>query len=216
MDNSQIDENPIRCKTILVGNSGVGKTSIISRYLGKFNPKEKTTIGASFTNKLEVVNDKKILFEIWDTAGQERYRSINNIFYQDAYICLLVYDITKKQSFDDIKEFWYKSVLDEATENIIFHLVGNKIDLVSEEEVDRNEVKDYCDKIGVDVSYISAKEEKSTYVDILFNQLAEKFIKTDKFKELEEVLMKNQTKRLKLDDDTTQPKIDKKQKKTCC
>ena len=215
MDNSQIDENPIRCKTILVGNSGVGKTSIISRYLGKFNPKEKTTIGASFTNKLEVVNDKKILFEIWDTAGQERYRSINNIFYQDAYICLLVYDITKKQTFDDIKEYWYKSVLDEATENIIFHIVGNKIDLISEEEVGRNEVKDYCDKIGVDVSFISAKEENSTYVDILFSQLAEKFISSEKYKELEKLFLKNQPKKLKIDDDTTQEKIVRKQKGCC-
>jgi Ras-related protein Rab-11A len=215
MDNSQIDENPIRCKTILVGNSGVGKTSIISRYLGKFNPKEKTTIGASFTNKLEVVNDKKILFEIWDTAGQERYRSINNIFYQDAYICLLVYDITKKQTFDDIKEYWYKSVLDEATENIIFHIVGNKIDLISEEEVGRNEVKDYCDKIGVDVSFISAKEENSTYVDILFSQLAEKFINSEKYKELEKLFLKNQPKKLKIDDDTTQEKIVRKQKGCC-
>jgi Ras-related protein Rab-11A len=215
MDNSQIDENPIRCKTILVGNSGVGKTSIISRYLGKFNPKEKTTIGASFTNKLEVINDKKILFEIWDTAGQERYRSINNIFYQDAYICLLVYDITKKQTFDDIKEYWYKSVLDEATENIIFHIVGNKIDLIREEEVDRNEVKDYCDKIGVDVSFISAKEENSTYVDILFSQLAEKFINSEKYKELEKLFLKNQPKKLKIDDDTTQEKIVRKQKGCC-
>ena len=215
MDNSQIDENPIRCKTILVGNSGVGKTSIIARYLGKFNPKEKTTIGASFTNKLEVVNDKKILFEIWDTAGQERYRSINNIFYQDAYICLLVYDITKKQTFDDIKEYWYKSVLDEATENIIFHVVGNKIDLIREEEVDRNEVKDYCDKIGVDVSFISAKEENSTYVDILFSQLAEKFMNSEKYKELEKLFLKNQPKKLKIDDDTTQEKIVRKQKGCC-
>lgn len=215
MDNSQIDENPIRCKTILVGNSGVGKTSIISRYLGKFNPKEKTTIGASFTNKLEVVNDKKILFEIWDTAGQERYRSINNIFYQDAYICLLVYDITKKQTFDDIKEYWYKSVLDESTENIIFHIVGNKIDLIREEEVDRNEVNDYCDKIGVDVSFISAKEENSTYVDILFSQLAEKFINSEKYKELEKLFLKNQPKKLKIDDDTTQEKIVRKQKGCC-
>ena len=155
------------------------------------------------------------LFEIWDTAGQERYRSINNIFYQDAYICLLVYDITKKQTFDDIKEYWYKSVLDEATENIIFHIVGNKIDLISEEEVDRNEVKDYCDKIGVDVSFISAKEENSTYVDILFSQLAEKFINSEKYKELEKLFLKNQPKKLKIDDDTTQEKIVRKQKGCC-
>ena len=97
MENEPIDQSPIRCKTIIVGDSGVGKTSIISRYLKKYNDKEMSTIGASFTNKLETIDGKVILFEIWDTAGQERYRSINNIFYQDAYICLLVYDITKKK-----------------------------------------------------------------------------------------------------------------------
>ena len=80
MNDISEEQRPIRCKTIIVGNSGVGKTSIISRYIGKFNPLEKMTIGASFINKLEEIDGKKVLFEIWDTAGQERYRSINSIF----------------------------------------------------------------------------------------------------------------------------------------
>jgi len=215
MDNNQFDINPIRCKTILVGNSGVGKTSIISRYLGKYNPDEKTTIGASFTNKLEKINDKQILFEIWDTAGQERYRSINNIFYQDAYICLLVYDITDRQSFEDIRDYWYKSVLEEAPENIIFHLVGNKADLFINEKIDRKEVEDYCKEIDMEVTFISAQKENSADIDILFNKLGEKFINSDLFKEYEKSLIKNQIKKRTLDDETTEDKIVLK-KKRCC
>ena len=215
MENEEIEQNPIRCKTIIVGDSGVGKTSIISRYLKKFKEKEKATIGASFTNKLETIDGKLILFEIWDTDGQERYRSINNIFYQDAYICLLVYDITKKESFQNIKEYWYKSVFDESSEKIIFHVVGNKIDLLRDEIVDRKEVKDYCDNIGADLSFISAKEENGTYIDALFKKLGEKFIASDIYKENNNFLKRKETKKVSFDDNTTQDKVIKKQKRCC-
>ena len=215
MENEPIDQSPIRCKTIIVGDSGVGKTSIISRYLKKYNDKEKSTIGASFTNKLETIDGKVILFEIWDTAGQERYRSINNIFYQDAYICLLVYDITKKESFDNIKEYWYKSVLEESNEKTIFHIVGNKIDLLKDETVDRKEVKDYCDNIGADLSFISAKDENENYIDILFQRLGEKFINSDIYKENNTMIKKYETKKIYFDDDTSVDRETKKQKRCC-
>ena len=215
MENEPIDQSPIRCKTIIVGDSGVGKTSIISRYLKKYNDKEKSTIGASFTNKLETIDGKVILFEIWDTAGQERYRSINNIFYQDAYICLLVYDITKKESFDNIKEYWYKSVLEESNEKTIFHVVGNKIDLLKDETVDRKEVKDYCDNIGADLSFISAKDENENYIDILFQRLGEKFINSDIYKENNTMIKKYDTKKIYFDDDTSVDRETKKQKRCC-
>ena len=215
MENEPIDQSPIRCKTIIVGDSGVGKTSIISRYLKKYNEKEKSTIGASFTNKLETIDGKVILFEIWDTAGQERYRSINNIFYQDAYICLLVYDITKKESFENIKEYWYKSVLEESNEKTIFHVVGNKIDLLKDETVDRKEVKDYCDNIGADLSFISAKDENENYIDILFQRLGEKFINSDIYKENNTMIKKYETKKIYFDDDTSVDRETKKQKRCC-
>ena len=176
MKNKKNDENVIRCKVIIVGNSGVGKTSIISRYLGKYDPNVKSTIGASFANKSEIINDKEILFEIWDTAGQERFRSINSIFYQDAYICILVYDITKQQSFNDLKDYWHDSVLEHAAKDIIFHIAGNKVDLYEEEEVDRKEVEEYSKSIGAEVSYISAKDDNNTYVDRLFEDLGKKFL----------------------------------------
>ena len=166
MSDIKNNQDSIHCKTILVGDSGVGKTTIIGRYINKYNPNEKATIGASFTNKSEKVDGKDIIFEIWDTAGQERFRSINSIFYQDAYICIMVYDITNKTSFDSLKEYWYDAVKKDASENIIFHVAGNKIDLFEDEQVERNDVKEYCDTIDSDYSFISATE--NTYIDDLF------------------------------------------------
>ena len=213
------DEDIIHCKAILVGNSGVGKTSIISRYLNKFNPKEKTTIGASFTNKLEVINNNKILFEIWDTAGQEKFRSINSIFYQDAYICLLVYDITDKKSFEDLKTYWYDSVLEHSSKDIIFHVIGNKIDMLKEEEVNRDEVKEFCEKIDADLNYISAKEETTAYVDVLFKKIGEKFVQIEKIKKKDNSLNKanNTPKKLKLNETNEQEKnVNIQKSKKCC
>ena len=206
------EEEIINCKTIIVGNSGVGKTSIIGRYLGKYNPCEKPTIGAAFTNRLASINNKQILFEIWDTAGQEKYRSINSIFYQDAYICILVYDITNKKSFEDLKEYWHNSVLETGPEDIIFHIVGNKIDLFDKEKVDRKEVEEYCEEIGAEVSYISAMEENGTYVDILFNKLGEKFLNSDIYIENIKAIQTKKTEKIKIDD--VEKKNSKKRK--CC
>ena len=174
MSDIKNNQDSIHCKTILVGDSGVGKTTIIGRYINKYNPNEKATIGASFTNKSEKVDGKDIIFEIWDTAGQERFRSINSIFYQDAYICIMVYDITNKTSFDSLKEYWYDAVKKDASENIIFHVAGNKIDLFEDEQVERNDVKEYCDTIDSDYSFISATE--NTYIDDLFQKIGKKFI----------------------------------------
>ena len=213
MDNNQIEQSPVRCKTLIIGNSGVGKTSIISRYINKFSPNIKSTIGASFTNKNVTIDGKKIIFEIWDTAGEERFRSINSIFYQDAYIYVLVYDITNVKSFQDIKDFWYNSVVENSTENIIFHVVGNKIDLIEKEKVNRYEVKEFCDKIGAESSYISAYDDNSNLIDILFNTLGEKFINSSFYKENDEsmtfktVILKKPNKNKNNND---------KSKKKCC
>ena len=134
--NDEQNQEPIHCKVILVGDSGVGKTSIMGRYIREYNPSEKATIGASFKSTLEKVEGKdNIQFEIWDTAGQERYRSVNSIFYQDAYICLMVYDITKKETFENLKNYWYNAVKEHGSEGIIFHVAGNKVDLLDKEQV---------------------------------------------------------------------------------
>ena len=198
MSDIKNNQDSIHCKTILVGDSGVGKTTIIGRYINKYNPNEKATIGASFTNKSEKVDGKDIIFEIWDTAGQERFRSINSIFYQDAYICIMVYDITNKTSFDSLKEYWYDAVKKDASENIIFHVAGNKIDLFEDEQVERNDVKEYCDTIDSDYSFISATE--NTYIDDLFQKIGKKFINSDIFKNISK--NKNKPERFSIDSQT--------------
>ena len=212
MSDIKNNQDSIHCKTILVGDSGVGKTTIIGRYINKYNPNEKATIGASFTNKSEKVDGKDIIFEIWDTAGQERFRSINSIFYQDAYICIMVYDITNKTSFDSLKEYWYDAVKKDASENIIFHVAGNKIDLFEDENEERNDVKEYCDTIDSDYSFISATE--NTYIDDLFKKIGKKFINSDIFKNISK--NKNKPERFSIDSQTQNNEELNKKKKSCC
>ena len=116
------DEGIQFCKVVLLGESGVGKTSIISRFINNtFEENLVTTTGASYAGKtmtFDEYNGKTIKFEIWDTAGQEKYRSLTKIFYKDAAVAILVYDITRKDSFDEIKNYWYNQLKDCAPKNI--------------------------------------------------------------------------------------------------
>ena len=115
-------DEPIKIKVVLIGESGVGKTSIISRYISNvFNPFQVASIGASFISKTFEINNRTIKYELWDTAGQEQFRSVAKIFYQNASVVILVYDITKQSSFDAIKNYWIKeikkNIQDDASKN---------------------------------------------------------------------------------------------------
>ena len=115
------DEGALTCKVVLLGESGVGKTSIISRYINNtFKSQLMSTPGANFVTKNVIMEDenKTIKFEIWDTAGQERYRSLAKVFYKNAAVCVLVYDITRKTSFDAIKNYWVKELKENAPKDI--------------------------------------------------------------------------------------------------
>ena len=115
-----MSENKI-CKVILVGESGVGKTCIIVRFVSE-EYKEETisTTGASYASKIiEFADYKKSLqFQIWDTAGQEKYRGLTKLFYKDAKIVILVYDITRRKSFEEIKNYWYNQIKENSSEEI--------------------------------------------------------------------------------------------------
>ena len=208
---SEVSQDPISCKTILVGDSGVGKTSIIGRYLNKFNENQQATIGASFSNKLENIDGKEILFEIWDTAGQERYRSVNTLFYQDAYICILVYDITSKKSFESLRNYWYDAVKEHGNNGLIFHVAGNKNDLYENEDVDRKVVEDYCYSINAGLDFVSATEN-STCIDDMFQSLGKKFIQSDIYENM--MASKRMPQKLSLNEVKNNEKI-KKKKKFC-
>ena len=164
---------PITCKVILVGDSGVGKTSIMNRYLDKYSPDIPATLNTSFYTKFETINKHKINFQIWDTVGQEQYRSLNTLFFKDSHICIIVYDITRPESFENIKNYWYESVITNGLEGIICAIAGNKDDLSKYEKVDRNEVKQFCEEVNAILRFTSAKN--NCFVGELFKELGEKF-----------------------------------------
>ena len=114
-------EGAITCKVVLIGESGVGKTSIIQRYINNtFKSQLMSTPGANFVTKNVIMEDdnQSIKFEIWDTAGQERYRALAKVFYKNAAVCVLVYDITRKTSFNELKNYWYKEIKENAQSNV--------------------------------------------------------------------------------------------------
>ena len=165
------------CKIVLVGDAGTGKTCIIDRFVNdKFDKTQMTTACPSFCSK--AINypeyNKTINLDIWDTAGQEIYRSISKIFYKNASVGVLVYDITNITSFKNIKEFWYKELKENTDSNIIFYIVGNKVDLFEEEEVDDKEVKEYAKSINAKFYLTSAKSNLE--ISNLFIQAGKKFI----------------------------------------
>ena len=111
----------LQCKIVLIGESGVGKTSIINRYISDtFSPVLTATPGASFATKTVFLKEynQSIKFEIWDTAGQEKFRSLAKVFYKNAAICILVYEITRRASFDELKKFWIEEIRSNASKNI--------------------------------------------------------------------------------------------------
>ena len=115
------------CKVVLLGESSVGKTCIITRFIDDiFYENIMTTTGASYATKSIVYNEHKnkvIKFEIWDTAGQEKYRSLTQIFYKDASIVIFVYDITKENTFKEIKEYWYQQIKENAPQDISINYI---------------------------------------------------------------------------------------------
>jgi GTPase SAR1 family protein len=124
----------------------------------------------------------------------------------------LVYDITKKESFESLKDIWYKEVKEQATAGIIFHVAGNKIDLFNNEEVEKKDVEEFCKSINAEFDFISAQEHQ--FIDELFRKLAEKFLNSDIYKS-KESNKKNNKLKLESDDSDNQGNEQKKKRKCC-
>ena len=170
-------KKPPSCKVVLVGDSGVGKTCIISRYIsGAFNQNSPSTNGASYASKLINFEElkKTISLDIWDTAGQEKYKSLTKFFYKDAAVAILVYDVTNRKSFESMKNFWYGQIQDFGSKNIILGVAGNKCDMYEKEEVNENEGKEFAESIGAFFDITSAKN--NTGINELFDTASNKFV----------------------------------------
>ena len=155
------DKDNISCKVVLVGDAGVGKTSIIERYINdKYDEGQKTTLVSSYTfKKIDIKKyNKSVSLDIWDTAGQEVYRSLSKNFYLNASIGILVYDISRKASFESIRDYWYEQLKTFGEEKMIFDVVGNKTDLFQREEVPENEARNFAKSINAGFHLVSCKD----------------------------------------------------------
>ena len=145
----------INCKVVILGDSSTGKSSIVNRYVNnQFDEISEATIGASFLKKDIHFDNYTITHEIWDTAGQERYRSLAPMYYRNAKVGIVVFDMTNKESFLSAIE-WIKE-LKEMCADIIIRLVGNKIDLPN--HIDKNLINEYVNSHNLDFLTCSAKE----------------------------------------------------------
>ena len=165
------------CKVVLLGDSGVGKTCIIARYIsGSFDKNSTTTNGASFCSKNVRFDQlgKNLLLDIWDTAGQEKYKALTKFFYKDAAVCILVYDVTRKESFESLKDYWYSQLKENSEPDIVIGVAGNKCDLYENEEVKEDEAREWAKEIGAVFELTSA--QNNTGINDLFLNVGYKFL----------------------------------------
>ena len=201
-------DNKITIKLIILGDSGVGKSSIIQRYYSdSFNENLQMTLKANFLEKEIIINNQKINLELWDTAGQEKYRSLTQIFVKNSKIIIFTYSVTSLKSFESLN-FWYEFVQKEIRQNTILGLAGNKTDLIFEnnyeEEVSEEKGKEFADKIGASFALVSAKESSKEIISLI-NELILNYLDNRESNSID----LNTTIRLDLNDEGLQ-------KENCC
>uniref|UniRef100_A0A3B3WUF6 small monomeric GTPase n=1 Tax=Poecilia mexicana TaxID=48701 RepID=A0A3B3WUF6_9TELE len=163
------DEYDYLFKVVLIGDSGVGKSNLLSRFTrNEFNLESKSTIGVEFATRSIQVDGKTIKAQIWDTAGQERYRAITSAYYRGAVGALLVYDIAKHLTYENV-ERWLKELRDHADNNIVIMLVGNKSDLRHLRAVPTDEARAFAEKNTL--SFIETSALDSTNVEEAFKNI---------------------------------------------
>ena len=197
-------------KVVIIGESGVGKTCIIERFCqNKFTQSTVSTIGAANASAKVYIGEKAYDLDIWDTAGQELYRSLNKIFYKNAKIAILVYDITKKASFEEMKNYWFEQIKKVNGEEAIIGIAGNKCDLYDKEEVTEADAKAFADKNDCVFKLTSAFSGLG--VKELFQELVERLVNGNQKKE--ETPKKEKEGNIKINEKVYKAK--EKEKKCC-
>ena len=164
-------------KVVLLGETGVGKTSIISQFTTHtFDPHRETSLSAQFISKVVNFPDlgQSVKFDIWDTVGQEKYRSLAKIFYKDAKVIIFVYDITREITFEGLKNYWYDETKNNADGEPILAVVANKIDLYADSKVSNNDGKAFADQIGAIFQTTSALSDSG--ISTLFDNIGKKYL----------------------------------------
>lgn len=134
-------------KVVFLGDCNVGKTSLISRFVNNSMPNNSgPTVGAAEYSRTYYLNQssRNLNLEIWDVSGQDKFRALTNMYYRDADGAILTFDVTDKQSFENLKTMWIKDVEEKAPENIVIAIVGNKSDRVDSEAVTFKEAHEFA------------------------------------------------------------------------
>jgi len=175
------DENLF--KVILLGEIMVGKTNLINILTGgKFNENETATSASTSAMKDLLVKGDKYTIQIWDTIGQEKLRNLTKLFYNNSKVVIFVYDITRKETFEEIKNYWVKDVEEKLGKNIIKGIVANKIDLFLNEQVTQEEGEEYAESIDALFITTSAKTEGPAKFEDFLIKLYEKYLSGNKEK----------------------------------
>ena len=202
MDECNKDDKNNAIKIILVGDSGTGKTNLITVAAGfKFNSNSLTTTSCSYVQKIVKIDENAYKINLWDTIGQEKYRSLTKIFLKDSKIVIFVYDITKEESFESLP-FWKKIIDDVVGETPILAVIGNKNDLYLDEKVKEEDGEKYAKSIGAKFLLTSAKNDPKGFIQFLEKMLEEYLSKND-----------SETERI---ESITIDKIPKKKRSNCC
>ena len=182
---------PEAVKVVLLGESGVGKTCIISQFTEhKFDQNVLSSLSAQFVSKTIEYLDfgKAIKFDIWDTVGQERFRSMAKIFYKEAKVIVFVYDITSQKSFDALQNYWYDEIRNNCGVIPVLAVVGNKTDLYEDQVVETSTAREFAKKIGAIFQLTSAKENEG--IPNLFDNIGKKYLQPSYEYDAKDILAK--------------------------
>jgi len=171
-------EKAKQINVVIIGDSGVGKSSILLRYAtGDYKDNLDPTIGASFMTKLVIYRGHTIKYQFWDTAGQEKFLSLARMYYRESQVAVLVYDLTNRASFNGLKQ-WILDLKEQGPADMILAVVGNKVDLVSEEQISIEEGTALAKELGAVFKLTSAKENKG--INDLFDKITEEIVNSAK------------------------------------
>jgi len=176
-------------KVILVGDSGVGKTCLLSMYVKGIIEQTIPTIAVEFcTKEIELYDGTKIKVQLWDTAGEERFKSLAMTYYRKAYGILLLFDVTKKSSFMACKNY-LEEVRINSDKKCVIYLVGNKIDLADEREITKEEAENFAKKENI--KYIETSAVKNMKVNEAFTSLLNNIYQVKKEDDKSKLFLKN-------------------------
>ena len=207
-DEGNKDQPELAIKTLVIGDSRVGKTSLLLKYVDKSFPEEHiSTIGVEYKEKLITKDGFNIRLQIWDTAGEERFRSITKSIYKNTHGVLFVYDITQKDTFANVKH-WIKDTenIDREIRGVI---VGNKIDL-PDRVISKTDLDEIGEKYKMPVIETSAKE--GTNVNECFELLIDELFKNKTHDQIKEIYLRKAKSDLSISSKT----INTNKKKKCC